>query len=72
MGESLKGKSAIITGGASGRGQALAEALSAQGAQVALADWDEVGGQAAARIIQDAGGESFFHKTDVSKKICIR
>ncbi|MEF2073693.1 SDR family oxidoreductase [Consotaella aegiceratis] len=41
MAEELKGKVAVVTGAASGIGQASAEAMMAAGAQVVLADRDE-------------------------------
>jgi 3-hydroxybutyrate dehydrogenase len=66
MRESLRGKSAIITGAASGMGLAFAEALAEQGAQVVLADLDEAAGKPAAQRILATGANCFFHKTDVS------
>ncbi len=63
----LKERAAIVTGAASGLGLAFAEALAGEGAQVALADWNEEAGRLAAEKIQKAGGEAFFQKTDVSK-----
>lgn len=66
MYESLKGKSAVITGAASGLGLAFAEALAGQGCHVALADLNEDAGKAAAAKISATGANCFFHKTDVS------
>ncbi|SMX30591.1 3-oxoacyl-[acyl-carrier-protein] reductase FabG [Pelagimonas phthalicica] len=56
----IKGQVAVVTGGASGLGEATARRLAAQGAKVAILDFDEAGG---ARTAQDIGGVSF--KTDV-------
>ena len=43
---SLQGKTAIITGGASGIGRATALLLAREGAAVTVADLNETGGQA--------------------------
>jgi 2-keto-3-deoxy-L-fuconate dehydrogenase len=49
----MKGKVAVVTGGASGIGRACAHALDARGAQVAIVDTDEAGArQTAAQIKQ--------------------
>ena len=50
----LKGKSALVTGAASGIGLAVAEALTACGARVLLADLDEAGARAAAARLPGA------------------
>ena len=44
----LVGKSALVTGSASGIGLAVAERLASEGAQVVIGDIDARGGQAAA------------------------
>jgi len=54
----LDGKVAIVTGGASGIGQALASQLAAQGTRVVVGDLDEAGAQSTAAAIGSAGGEA--------------
>ncbi|WP_197377395.1 SDR family oxidoreductase [Mycolicibacterium baixiangningiae] len=48
---SLKGKVALVTGGASGIGAAIAEAFAVKGARVAVADLNESGAQATATAL---------------------
>jgi NAD(P)-dependent dehydrogenase (short-subunit alcohol dehydrogenase family) len=63
----LNGTSAIVTGGASGLGEATARALAGAGAHVVIADLNEdLGKQVAAEI----GGQ--FAKTDVSSEDSVR
>jgi NAD(P)-dependent dehydrogenase (short-subunit alcohol dehydrogenase family) len=58
----LQGKSAIVTGAASGFGAAIAERFAAEGARVVVADLNEAQGQAVAQRI---GG--VFARCDVSR-----
>jgi len=62
----LAGKTAIITGAASGIGRAAALLFAAEGANVVVADIDEDGGDAVAAEIEAAGGQALFVRTDVS------
>ena len=54
----MDGKVAIVTGGASGIGQALASQLAAHGARVVVGDLDESGAQSTASAIRSAGGQA--------------
>lgn len=63
---SLAGKVAVVTGGASGIGKAVAVALANGGADIALADVNQQAGQATAKEIEATGRKAFFQKTDVS------
>jgi NAD(P)-dependent dehydrogenase (short-subunit alcohol dehydrogenase family) len=68
MSSMLEGKSAVITGAASGIGAAAARVFSAHGARLVLADIDEEGGhQVAEQIVKD-GGEALFVHTDVTSE----
>jgi len=58
---------AIITGAASGIGEATAELYGEHGASVVVADVDEDGGRGTLDAIESAGGEATFVSTDVSK-----
>lgn len=63
----LSGKSAIITGAASGIGRAAALAFSREGARVIVADVSEPGGRATVELLRDKGGEAEFFRCDVSR-----
>ena len=62
----LAGRSAVVTGAASGIGRATASALAAAGARVALADVDEAGLRETAAAIGAAA--ELVVRTDVSKR----
>jgi len=65
-GRRLKDKVAIVTGGANGIGRAYCLRLSAEGAQVVVADIDVKSAEEAARLIQGQGGKSLVVRTDIS------
>jgi len=63
----LNGKTAIVTGGASGIGEATALLYAAYGANVVVSDIHEAQGNKVAAQIQQNGGKAIFVKADVSK-----
>jgi NAD(P)-dependent dehydrogenase (short-subunit alcohol dehydrogenase family) len=63
----LSGKSAIITGAASGIGRAAALVFAREGARVIVADVSEDGGRQTVEIVRDKGGEAQFFRCDVSR-----
>ncbi len=63
----LDGKVAIVTGGASGIGRAVAARFATSGARVVLADVNLEAGEEAACKIQVDGGEALFVQCDVAK-----
>ena len=62
----LKGRTAIVTGAASGIGRASALLFAQEGAFVALVDRDAVGLQQTLAAIEGANGEASVHVGDVS------
>jgi NAD(P)-dependent dehydrogenase (short-subunit alcohol dehydrogenase family) len=64
----LENKIAIVTGGASGIGRAIAVALAAEGATVLVGDVDEPGSLETCRLIENAGGKAHFWPLDVSSE----
>lgn len=60
------GRTALVTGGASGLGRATALLLAREGARVCVADLDGPGAEKVAQQIQDAGGEAVACTCDVA------
>jgi NAD(P)-dependent dehydrogenase (short-subunit alcohol dehydrogenase family) len=64
----LKGRTAVVTGGASGIGLALVERFAAEGMHVVVSDVDSAGIDAAVAAVGGLGGEAIGVRTDVSKR----
>src|SRR5258707_14549951 len=64
----VQGKVAIITGGASGIGEACAELLAREGAAVAVTDVDDLRGPEVVARIKKAGNEAMFLHQDVTSE----
>ncbi len=65
--KSLLNKVAIVTGGGSGIGRAVALLYAAEGAKVVVSDIDEKGGNETVGQIAGTGGDALFVKADTSK-----
>ena len=65
---SLTGKSAVITGGGSGIGRAIALLFARQGAEIHILELSAEAGQQAALEIKMAGGTAHVHAADVSQQ----
>lgn len=64
----VENKVAVITGGASGIGEATALRYGEEGASVVVADLDEEGGRDTVDQIESAGGEATFVETNVAQE----
>ncbi|HRE62088.1 MAG TPA: SDR family oxidoreductase [Micropepsaceae bacterium] len=62
----ITGKAAVITGGATGIGFAIADAFAKRGARIVLAGIDEAEGEAAIRKLSADGARAHFLKCDVA------
>jgi NAD(P)-dependent dehydrogenase (short-subunit alcohol dehydrogenase family) len=60
---------AVVTGGASGLGEATVRALAARGAAVTVLDLDESRGQA---LVAEIGGHATFVRTDVTDEASVQ
>ncbi len=69
---SLKGKVAIVTGGARGIGLAISQRFAREGAAVAVWDLDEAGAKETADALVAAGGKAIGVRVDVADKAQIR
>ena len=68
----LNGKVAIVTGGGSGIGQAIALRFADNGASVRIVDINPKAAQATAQLIADAGGQASIHVCDVTDQRQVR
>jgi NAD(P)-dependent dehydrogenase (short-subunit alcohol dehydrogenase family) len=68
----LAGRSAVVTGGASGMGRAIARTLAGEGVRVVVADVDVAGGEETVALVEAQGGTARFLRTDVSRTEDVR
>ena len=66
LSRSVKGLTVLVTGAASGMGRATARVFAAEGANVAVTDYDEQGAHAVAKEIAASGGTAKAWKLDVA------
>ena len=64
----LDNKTAIVTGGGSGIGRAIATVFARQGARVFILDVDESGATETVEMIATAGGHGLFKKCNIAVK----
>lgn len=68
MADFLSGRTAAVTGAASGVGEAIAVRLARAGASVVALDLNEEGLERVVRRIRDGGGQAAAHRLDVSSE----
>jgi NAD(P)-dependent dehydrogenase (short-subunit alcohol dehydrogenase family) len=66
MGNRLAGKTALISGGATGMGGASSKLFAAEGAKVAIVDKNEAASRAVVEEIKAAGGTAMYAVADVA------
>ena len=71
MPETLDGKVALVTGGASGIGRATALTFAREGAKLIIADMNVDGGQQTVHMITENGGAATFVQVDVSNATAV-
>ena len=64
--QQFSGKTALVTGGASGIGEACAHKFAGSGVKVVVADLDTARGEQTGAAIKEAGGEAIFVRVDVT------
>jgi len=68
----LDGKVAVVTGGGSGIGQAIALTLAAHGASIRILDINEQAAAVSCKQIMDAGGVASAHACDVTNQAQVK
>ncbi|MCL0102271.1 SDR family oxidoreductase [Dehalococcoidia bacterium] len=68
----VEGKTAIVTGASSGIGRATAQLLAERGANVVVADVNDMGGEETVDLIKQRQGKAIFVKTQVTSRVDIQ
>lgn len=63
----IAGRTAVVSGGASGIGRAICLALARKGARIVVADIDHIGGEETVRLVTQSGSDALFHHCDVTR-----
>lgn len=71
LSRSVKGLTVLVTGAGSGMGRATAEVFAAEGAQVAVTDYDLATAQETRDLVVTAGGSAEVWQLDVADKAAI-
>ena len=67
----FENKHAVVTGGASGIGRAIAERLAEEGAEVHIFDYNAVAAASVVTAIESAGGQARAHEVDVASSASV-
>ncbi len=70
--EDLRGRVAVVTGGASGIGRALVDVFAREGLRLVVADVDESGIAEAVAAVRAGGGQAIGVRTDVSDLVQVQ
>lgn len=71
LSRSVRGLTVLVTGAASGMGRATARVFAAEGANVAVTDYDGTGAQAVADAITASGGSAKAWQFDVADAVAV-
>ncbi|HWV95912.1 MAG TPA: SDR family NAD(P)-dependent oxidoreductase [Xanthobacteraceae bacterium] len=72
LSRSVRGLTVIVTGAASGMGRATARVFGAEGANVAVTDYDDAGAKAVADAITASGGNAEAWRLDVADALAVK